>query len=152
MGTDGEPEKTGRNHAGRWQPGHSGNPAGKPRGSRHRATQAALELLEAETEAITRVAIENALSGDMAAVKLIFERLIPVAKDTPVQFEAPKLESAGDLPGAVAAILEAVSTGNITISDGARLAGMLRDMAAALEAHEFERRLTELENRHNANH
>lgn len=148
MTTDAKPEKTGRNHAGRWQPGHSGNPAGKPRGCRHRATQAALELLEAETEAITRVAITRALKADMGAVRLILERLVPVAKDMPVQFEAPKLESAADLPGAVAAILEAVSTGNLTITDGARLAGMLRDMAAALETHEFERRLTELENRY----
>ena len=44
---------TGRGGDGRFSPG---NP-GKPRGARHRATQAALALLDGETEALTRKAV-----------------------------------------------------------------------------------------------
>lgn len=143
-----EPENPRRNHAGRWQPGSSGNPAGKPRGCRHKATEAALELLEHETLAITRTAIERALDGDMVAVRLVLERVIPVVRERPVRFDVPPLESAKDLPAAVAGILEAVADGELTVGDGARLAVMVRDMATALEVNELEQRIAELEARH----
>ena len=48
------PENTGRNHAGRWKRGVSGNKAGKPKGARHKATLAAETLLEGEAEALSR--------------------------------------------------------------------------------------------------
>ena len=43
--------KTGRDASGRFT---EGNP-GRPPGARHRATQAALALLEGEAEALTRI-------------------------------------------------------------------------------------------------
>ena len=47
--------------------GKSGNPAGKAPGTRHKATQAALALLEGEGEALTRKAVQMALAGDTSA-------------------------------------------------------------------------------------
>ncbi|GHE80556.1 hypothetical protein GCM10019059_43480 [Camelimonas fluminis] len=49
--------------------GQSGNPAGKPRGSRHRTTRAIDELLAGEAEKITRKAIEMACGGDTVALR-----------------------------------------------------------------------------------
>ena len=37
---------------GQFKLGKSGNPKGKPRGARHKATVAALELLDGEAEAL----------------------------------------------------------------------------------------------------
>ncbi len=51
---------SGRNTDGTFAPG---NP-GKPQGARHRATQAALALLDGEAEALTRQAVTMALGGD----------------------------------------------------------------------------------------
>ena len=48
----------------RFKPGQSGNPNGRPQGSRNRATLAIDALLEGEAVAITRKAIELALGGD----------------------------------------------------------------------------------------
>ena len=53
-----------------FQPGQSGNPAGRRRGSRNKATLAAATLLDGEALGLTRRAVEAALAGDMVAMKL----------------------------------------------------------------------------------
>ena len=67
--TKGLSAKTGRKQ-GRWTKGTSGNPDGRPMGSRNRATLAAQTLLDGEGERLTRKAIELALEGDRAALRL----------------------------------------------------------------------------------
>jgi hypothetical protein len=57
---------TGRDASGRFT---EGNP-GRPRGARHKATQAALALLDGEAEALTRQAVTMALEGDATALRL----------------------------------------------------------------------------------
>jgi hypothetical protein len=46
-----------------FEKGRSGNPAGRPRGSRNRSTLAAQLMLQGEAEALTRKAVELALGG-----------------------------------------------------------------------------------------
>jgi Family of unknown function (DUF5681) len=70
------PENAGQNQ-GRWEKGQSGNPRGKPRGARNRATLLAEALLDGEAEALTRKAIEKALEGDGMALRLCLERVLP---------------------------------------------------------------------------
>lgn len=48
----------------RFKLGQTGNPAGKPKGTRHKATLAAEVLLNGEAEALTRKAIELAKAGE----------------------------------------------------------------------------------------
>ena len=79
-GRAGEPVSTGRLQDGRFRPGVSGNPAGRLRGTKNRATKAAEELLEGEAEALTRKAVELALAGDTVALRLCLERLLPPRK------------------------------------------------------------------------
>jgi Family of unknown function (DUF5681) len=43
-----EPEKSAAKQHGRFKPSQSGNPAGKPKGTRHRITRAIEELLDGE--------------------------------------------------------------------------------------------------------
>jgi Family of unknown function (DUF5681) len=52
-----------------FEPGQSGNPAGRPKGSRNKATLAVEALLDGEAEEITRKAIELAKKGDLAAIR-----------------------------------------------------------------------------------
>jgi hypothetical protein len=47
-----------------FEKGRSGNPGGRRRGSRNKATLAAAALLAGESEALTRKAVEMALGGD----------------------------------------------------------------------------------------
>jgi Family of unknown function (DUF5681) len=142
------PENTGRKQGtGRFQPGHSGNPAGKPKGARHRHVLAAEALLDGEAEKLTRRAIDAALSGDMSALRLCLERIVPPRKDRPVRFDLPAITSAKDTAKAAAAVLEAVACGGLTPSEAANLGKLLGDYARVLEATEIEARVAKLEGR-----
>lgn len=139
-------ENGARKQRGRpFQKGVSGNPAGKPPGTRHTATRAMEALLEGEAEALTRKAIELALTGDGPALRLCMDRLIPPRKDRPVAFSLPKLQRADDAVQATSAILDAVSTGAITPAEAAELGKLVDSFVKALEASDFAARLAELE-------
>src|SRR6516225_1902789 len=97
---------TARNQRGRpFTKGQSGNPAGKPRGARHRATLAAEALLDGEAEALTRKAIELALAGDPIAMRLRLDRILPPRRECPTTFALPDLGSVADAGAARAAVL-----------------------------------------------
>jgi hypothetical protein len=49
--------------------GRSGDPAGKPKGARHRVTRAVEALFDGEAEALTRKALEMALADDGALLR-----------------------------------------------------------------------------------
>lgn len=89
---------TGGKQDTRFKPGQSGNPAGKAKGTRHRVTLACDALLEGEGERITRKAVEMALNGDGQALRLCMERIAPVRRDRPVNFDLPTIEMVADLP------------------------------------------------------
>jgi hypothetical protein len=101
---------SGRNTDGTFA---QGNP-GKPRGARHKATQAALALLDGHAEALTRKAVDMALAGDVAALRMCLDRVAPVRKDAPVTFALPAMTCARDAAQAAGAVLGAVSEGELT--------------------------------------
>src|SRR5687768_16932362 len=79
------PENTAGKQRGRpFQKGQSGNPDGRPKGSRNATTLAVESLLDGEAEALTRKAVELAIAGDIAALRLCLDRVLPPRKDRPV--------------------------------------------------------------------
>ena len=109
----------------RFKPGHSGNPNGRPKGSLNATTLAAQALLDGEAEILTRKAIELAKGGDLAALRLCIDRLVPPRKDRPVPFDLPKIESARDAANAISAVLTAVSTGDLTPAEASDVTRLL---------------------------
>ncbi len=138
--TDAKPD---RDERGRWA---AGNP-GRPKGARHRATEAALALLEGEAEALTRRAIVAALSGDGAALRLCLERIIPPRKDLPVTFHLPPMQSAQDVAQAATAVLSAVADGDLTPGEGTAVIALVQSAGKALEMTALEYRIARLEAR-----
>jgi Family of unknown function (DUF5681) len=98
-------------------PGQSGNPRGKLKGMRNRATLAAEALLDGEAEALTRKAVEMALAGDVTALKLCLERLVPPRKERPLSFALPPLASAEDTAKAIDGVLAALAQGLVTLGE-----------------------------------
>jgi translation elongation factor EF-Tu-like GTPase len=119
--------------------------AGRPPGSRNRATIAAEFLLEGEAEALTRKAIEFALAGDTTALKLCLDRILPQRKSRAVAFELPRIERVEDLAGAVRSVLQQVARGRLLLDEGATLVGMMESKRRAMETIELEKRLAALE-------
>ena len=128
-----------------WPPGVSGNPNGRPRGARNKATIAVEQLLDGEAEIITRKAIDLAKVGDMTAIRLCMDRLCPPRKDRPVMFALPPLQKAEDAAKGVAAIAAAVASGDLTPMEAAELSRVLDTFTRTVEATEFEARLAKLE-------
>ena len=77
---DDDPELAGGKQDGKFQPGQSGNPSGRPRGSLNAATRLAQALMAGDIEEIVGKVIDAAKAGDMVAAHLIVERLFPVPK------------------------------------------------------------------------
>src|SRR5262245_12667494 len=128
-----------------FQPGQSGNPAGKPKGTRNKTTLAVEALLDGEAETLTRKAIELAKRGDLGALRVCLDRIAPPRKDRPVMFELPPITSAADAAKAAAALLEAVALGDLTPAEASELGKLVEAYVKALEATEFAERLTKLE-------
>jgi hypothetical protein len=125
--------------------GQSGNPAGRPAGSRNRATLLAEQLLDGEAAAVTKKVLEMALSGDVVAVRLCLDRIIAPRRERPVQLALPAVRDAGDLGTAMAAVAGAAAHGMITPAEACELSHMLETYMRAVAAGDFERRLKQLE-------
>jgi hypothetical protein len=129
-----------------FQKGESGNPSGRPRGALNRATVLAQELLAARVERIAAKLIELAEGGDMRAIRVCMERLMPAIKHQPIAVELPPIETAADSVEAVASIAAAVAAGELTAAEAAELAKVIDTYVGALASRGFEERLTKLEN------
>jgi hypothetical protein len=131
----------------RWKPGESGNPAGTKRGSRHRASLLAESLLDGETDRLTRRCIYSALSGDVQAMKLCLERLLPPIRERPLprSFKLPKLVTLNDASNALAMVIEGVASGELLPGQGESLSAIVNSFLKSIELSEIETRLVALE-------
>lgn len=130
-----------------WQfkSGQSGNPNGRPKGSRNKATLALQELLDGEAEEIGRKAIEFAKSGDVTAIRLVLERVLPAKKDSPLLLDIKKPTSSAEITEAMGLVVESVGLGDITPAEGRAMVGLLDSLRKSMELTEIEKRLRKLE-------
>jgi hypothetical protein len=133
----------GRNADGTFTTGN----VGRPKGTRHKATQAVLSLLDGQAEALTQRAVQLALAGDSTAMRLCLERLAPPRKDAPVTFALPSMSTASDAAQAAGAVLGAVSEGDLTPSEGVQVMSLIDSFRRTLEVTELEARVAALEGR-----
>jgi hypothetical protein len=134
-----------RDGRGRFAKGRSGNSAGRPHGCLDHVNRAARLLLSGEGEALTRKAIELALTGDPAALRLCLERIVGPYRERAVEFPMPPIRNAADLAGAMGAVADAAAQGAVTPREAMQLGRVIEAYVRAVEATEFERRLSALE-------
>ena len=132
-----------------FEKGRSGNPNGRPEGSRNKATILAQALFDGQAEELIQKCIQMALEGDSTAMRLCIERLVPPRKDRPVNLDLPKMECVEDTVNAMAVISSGVGDGELTPSEGQVLSGMVENYRKAIETTELEERISNLEKRKN---
>src|ERR1700733_14910622 len=121
-----KPASTGNQQADtKFKPGQSGNPSGRVKGSRNQMTLAMEALLDGESEALTRKGIGLALGGDITALRLCLDRVLPPRKDRPVLFALKAIGGTHDAATAMASILAAVSSGDVTPGEGGEISRLI---------------------------
>jgi uncharacterized protein YceH (UPF0502 family) len=103
-------------------------------------------LLDGQAEALTSKAVELALEGDMTALRLCLERLIPTRKDLPISIDI-KPESAGakGLSEVLRKVLDGLATGDITPRQAADISKVLDSANRGTELVALEEEVAELQ-------
>ena len=130
---------------GKFKKGTSGNPSGRPLGSRNKATLLAEQLLDGEAEQLVQQVVNLAKKGDIQALRMCLERLIPIRKERSIELELPPARSMAEMAASYQSILAGVGEGRITPGEAQALSETLTNHARLLEAVDWERRLEQLE-------
>ena len=128
-----------------WPKGKSGNPAGRPKGSKNPSTKLR-ELINIEP--ILKKLQTAAEGGDVQAARTLLERALPVYRTTAQPVELPELEKADTLTEKAWVILAAVADGSLPPDLGAALVGAIGNVAKVAEVDELMRRVAALEQEH----
>ena len=94
---------------------------------------------------LTRKAIDLAKGGDMQALKLCMDRIVPPRRDRPVTFTLPTIEGPADAVTAMAAVLRAAADGELTPMEAGDVAKLLDVYVRTLETSELAKRIDQLE-------
>jgi hypothetical protein len=124
---DSTSKSTGRDQTGRFARGASGNPSGRPKGSLNRTTLAAMQLLDSEAEMLTQRAIEAARGGDMSALKLVLDRIIPPRRRPIVQLDLDNIYELGDAVAAHRRVIQAALDGGLSLNEAERMAKLVNE-------------------------
>ena len=130
-----------------FQKGQSGNPAGRPKGVRHKAVEALDVLGRDAGREIVQAVIDAAKGGDARAAELVLKRIWPEQKGRPVVLDLPRVTEAAHVVEALAEITNAAARGEITPDEAQALAGLVEVQRRAIETQELEARIAALEAR-----
>ncbi len=133
-------ENTVANLSHRFQKGRSGNPAGKPKGARHKTTLMAERLMQDDVKKIVNAVLTAARNGDMVAAKIILDRIAPVSRRQCISFDLPKIETLDDEVVARAAVLGAVTDGDLTPGEAAVISELIDELGRRFRKADFSRR------------
>jgi len=140
-------QTTKNGHAGQFKSGNTYG-KGRPVGSKNSVTVAAENLIQGESEALSRKLIELALAGNVACLKTAIERIVPVCKSKPIILpDMPRIESIADASKLTGYVIDSVADGKISPVEGEILSRSCERHLKALEVRDLEQRLVELEKR-----
>jgi len=103
-----------------FQTGKSGNPKGRPRGALSKRTHLA-KLLEPHADALIAKAVELGLNGDVNALRLCIERIIPKVQHVETGIDYPTNINELSLTLTKEEILSSALTGKISVTDAEKL-------------------------------
>jgi hypothetical protein len=141
-------ETTAGKQRGRpFPPGVSGNIAGRPRGTRNRASVIAEALSDSDVTAIVRALVAKAKKGDVVAARVLLDRIWPIPKSSAVTFPALSATDACGIVQSHNLLLRCVADGELTLDEAKAVSAILIGQLRSIETADIDRRLCEVESR-----
>lgn len=128
--------------------GVSGNPAGRPIGALSKSTRMLTALMQDGAADIAKTVIAAAKAGDLTAAKIVLDKLIPAARERPLDLYLPDARNAEGISEAQSVILNAAALGDIYPGEASVLSGILESKRRSIETQELSDRISKLEERH----
>jgi Family of unknown function (DUF5681) len=117
----------------KFQPGHSGNPAGRPPGSRNKKTIALEEAFAEHGEEILKDVVARAKEGQDTPLRLCMERMLARKRERAIAIALPAIETPEDARAAVAVVTAELAEGNLTIGEASGLIALIDRMVRLAE-------------------
>jgi hypothetical protein len=117
-----------RDAAGQFKKGQSGNPAGKPPGTRNKVAVWAEGIIQDNAEKALNALMEKVAEGDMVAIKMVIDRISPIRKPAP--FAMP--EHLSDKAEMMKVIMAAVADGDLTPGEALDVSKLATILARAM--------------------
>lgn len=125
--------------------GVSGNPAGRPQGSRNRSTALRDLISDDQSEAILNTMIKAAMEGNLTAARYLLDRVAPASHSQSIMIDLPPIETVEAGAQAIDATLKAVGQGDITLNEAKEMIELIKDRIKLIETVGFEQRLLKVE-------
>ena len=92
-----------------------------------------------------RALVRKAAAGNLKALRLCVERLVPPTRERALPIHIPAASSAVEITLALQAIFRALGDGQLTPGEAHKLAAILENQRKAIETAELEQRIAALE-------
>src|SRR5215470_6490051 len=101
----------------KFQPGHSGNPVGRPPGSLNKKTLAAQAMFEEHAEEIAQNLMDRAKNGEPTAMRLCMDRVAPTGLNRRIAINLPMVKTPQDAEAALTVVLAEFADGKLSINE-----------------------------------
>src|SRR5471032_1859706 len=118
---------------------------GRPPGRRNKLTELIEGLAAQHTERVLHMVWDRAEQGNMHAASLLVPRIWPLRLGQSVELDLPPVETSAGLIQAQAALVAAMARGEVTPLEAASIASVLETQRRAIETHDHEQLIRELE-------
>ena len=129
---------------GAFKKGQSGNPAGKPKGAKDKRTELR-ELLKPHAAKLVQKVVDLALAGDVSALRICIDRIIPPVRENRLSIALPVVKDVAGCTAAQAAILQAVTKGELLPGEAEALSALIEHQRRGLESSDHEARMRAVE-------
>jgi hypothetical protein len=101
--------------------------------------------LEKYSEPLVGKCISEAMEGNMHALRICVERVVPVRRENPFRLKLAGLQTGGELAEGIETVVQAVAGGHLSPAAGEAIARILEIQRKATETRELEARVEDLE-------